>query len=406
LITILIISTVFSSAVLGFTTNPNIIKPSQGLYKIDRAAQTPNTYPTKPLTVYVDDDYSPSTPGWQKTRFDKIQDGIGAVAKNGKVKVNNGIYYENIVINKTIKLIGENKYYTIIDAGFFGSVIIINADKTTVKSFTIQHSGYDWEDEGIELNSNENIISNNEISENEYGIMIENFHGNEIINNNISTSCLFGLTLHHSTNNIITGNFFWNNSKGIAFFEDCNDNIISENIFLDNFNGIGFIYNSNNNKIIDNNFNNCSGEAISIYFNCNFNEIIGNTIIFTGGYAHAVYFIDCSDNTIKNNSITHNKQSGIYLKECTSFTIVGNTIGYNVYQGLVIYPSGTGHLIYHNNFMNNLYKNVVDAGTNTWDNGFEGNYYDDFEQNPGYPNFYEIYGGDNKDNHPLLQPYE
>jgi len=404
LMIILFLITISFSSAIGIGGNFEKITMPLNLNKL--TPQNPGLNPSKPLNVWVDDNYTPSTPGFNKTRFNNIQNAIDAVAKNGKVKVFNGIYFENILIDKKLSLIGEDRQNTIIDANHVGTVINITTEGVKIKSFTIQNSGYDWEDEGIELNSNKNIITNNNIIFNEYGIAIDSYHENIIENNNISSTCLFGLRLHLSTNNTIKSNVFWNNSKGISFWDSCNNNIISDNFFIDNFHGIGMIYDSKNNKIIGNTFNNCSSEAINLNFNCNNNELISNTIIYTGGYGHAVYFIDCSENTILNNSITYNKQSGIYLKNCNSFSIVGNTIGYNVYQGLVIYPSGTGHQIYHNNFMNNLYKNVVDAGTNTWDNGFEGNYYDDFEQNPGYPNIYEIYGGDNIDNHPLLRPYE
>ena len=45
-------------------------------------------------TIYVDDDFNASTPGWNVTNFSKIQDGIDAVAANGTVYVFNGIYLE------------------------------------------------------------------------------------------------------------------------------------------------------------------------------------------------------------------------------------------------------------------------------------------------------------------------
>jgi len=44
------------------------------------------------------------------------------------------------------------------------------------------------------------------------------------------------------------------------------------------------------------------------------------------------------------------------------------------------------------------------TGDNKWDNGYEGNYWDDFADNPGYPNVYEIPGGNNIDLYPLIPP--
>jgi len=69
----------------------------------------------EPRIIYVDDDYSSSTPGWQYDRFDSIQDGINAVAENGTVNVYNGTYNEVLSINKSIHLTGADRDTTIIN---------------------------------------------------------------------------------------------------------------------------------------------------------------------------------------------------------------------------------------------------------------------------------------------------
>ncbi|MHC4756786.1 MAG: LEPR-XLL domain-containing protein, partial [Planctomycetota bacterium] len=46
----------------------------------------------EPDIVYVDNDYDSSTPGWGTTHFDRIQDGIDAVASPGTVHVADGTY--------------------------------------------------------------------------------------------------------------------------------------------------------------------------------------------------------------------------------------------------------------------------------------------------------------------------
>ena len=90
--------------------------------------------------VFVDDDYDNSTPGWGEDHFDKIQDGVDAVFNNGYVYVFSGTYNENIVIDKTISLFGEDKDTTIIDGGTIGNTITINSNSSVVKNFTIKHN--------------------------------------------------------------------------------------------------------------------------------------------------------------------------------------------------------------------------------------------------------------------------
>ena len=57
------------------------------------------------------------------------------------ISVENGIYFENIVVNKSVKLMGENPASTIIDGRNIGNVITIAANNVEVSGFTIQKSG-------------------------------------------------------------------------------------------------------------------------------------------------------------------------------------------------------------------------------------------------------------------------
>jgi len=64
---------------------------------------------SKPSQVYVDDDYTSSTPGWGFDHFAIIQEGIDAVAEGGTVKVYEGTYTEQLIINKSLILTGDPK---------------------------------------------------------------------------------------------------------------------------------------------------------------------------------------------------------------------------------------------------------------------------------------------------------
>ena len=60
-----------------------------------------------PSQVYVDDDYTSFTPGWGYDHFATIQEGIDAVANGRTVKVYEGTYTEQLIINKSLTLIGD-----------------------------------------------------------------------------------------------------------------------------------------------------------------------------------------------------------------------------------------------------------------------------------------------------------
>ena len=73
--------------------------------------------------------------------YSYIQDAIDNASNWDTVFVYNGTYYENVVIDKSIELIGENRDITKIDGNEMGHVVLIEADLVTISNFTIQHSG-------------------------------------------------------------------------------------------------------------------------------------------------------------------------------------------------------------------------------------------------------------------------
>ena len=77
--------------------------------------------------------------------------------------------------------------------------------------------------------------------------------------------------------------------------------------------------------------------------------------------------------------------------------------------GYAIYSQGDGNLIYHNNFVNNTH-NAFDTGINEW-NSSTGNYWSDYTGNDSNGDgigdeAYAITGNGNKDNYPLMTPYD
>jgi parallel beta-helix repeat protein len=189
--------------------------------------------PSDPSITYVDDDYNESTPGWGYDHFDNIQDGVDAVNESGTVYVQNGTYVENVFIDKTINLIGENKYTTLInDSGIY---ITSSAGNVTISGFTISNSGNPYST-SIQVNGNYTNISDNILidnPENSYGILVYSNY-NILINNHIA-DVYNGTALWGSSNNVITNNWFVNNSNfGIAISSLSNNNVIHHNNFFNN----------------------------------------------------------------------------------------------------------------------------------------------------------------------------
>ncbi|MCD6240404.1 hypothetical protein J7K27_02620 [Candidatus Bathyarchaeota archaeon] len=55
--------------------------------------------------------------------YPTIQEAINAANMGDTIYVRSGVYYEKLILNKTVNLIGENKETTVIDANYGGTVI-------------------------------------------------------------------------------------------------------------------------------------------------------------------------------------------------------------------------------------------------------------------------------------------
>ena len=193
--------------------------------------------------------------------YTKIQDAIDNASDEDTVYVYNGTYNEvNISIRKSIFLLGEDKYSTIIDANLSGNCIVIFSDNVTVRGFTVRNAGFPY-GAGIAIYSHntticDNIITNNNLS----GIDIFGSNNNNISYNIISNS-FNGILGGCSSNQIIIGNKITDNKRGISFWY-ASFIVIKHNDISSN-NGYGIEFNwVTNSSIIQNNFFNNKGNAV------------------------------------------------------------------------------------------------------------------------------------------------
>ena len=106
--------------------------------------------------------------------YTSFQDAIDDAGNGDEIYVFNGTYYENIIIERSIILNGENKDATVIDGCSIDNVICILSDNVEISGFTIQNSssGNIYISTGIYVRSNSNIIHGNLITNNIIGILL------------------------------------------------------------------------------------------------------------------------------------------------------------------------------------------------------------------------------------------
>jgi nitrous oxidase accessory protein NosD len=142
-------------------------------------------------TIIVDDD---GTPGID-CNYTTIQEAINAANHGDTVFVKNGTYYENVLINKTITLLGNDRDNTTINGGGFGDIVEIQANGVNITNFSLVNGNV-----GIKVFSySNNTISNNNISKlrgdfmmnDGYGIYLGSSSNNSIFRNKICDNIEF-----------------------------------------------------------------------------------------------------------------------------------------------------------------------------------------------------------------------
>lgn len=223
-----------------------------------------------------------------------IQDLIDNASDGDTIYIPSGTYYETIIIDKSISLIGEDRNTTIIDGNDLDNVVFISTDSVNISGFTIQNCSSIYQFCGIVINSNYNNITDN-----------------NIINNNG-----IGICLSNSWYNTIEGNSLSN--YGYIYLENSSYNKIKENTFSNASCGMTLQVYSSYNLIEGNTINDGAG----IYLDGGTNNIIiGNNII-----NNDIGLIIYDDNSTIENNIFSNKYYGIELHGCNN--IISNKFVY------------------------------------------------------------------------------
>jgi parallel beta-helix repeat protein len=349
-----------------------------------------------------------------------IHDAISDASSGDTIKTAAWTFIENIVIDKTLTIIGKDKDTTTIDGGYSGDVVHISnsADWVNISGFKITNSGSGGSpdyDAGIDIRSDRNNVSYCKIDSNHrWGIYIHSLsQKNEIFDNIISGNGYGGATqpidgggvlVYQSDDNKFKSNTISSNEGiGIYFSSTSINNLTSETIYM-NYGGI-YIYDSTDNDIYKCNIlDNGWDEVYSTldnggikFVNSHDNKIIqstisgnyeyqikidssstGNTIdgnLITGSMAGVI--VDPSNNNTISNNLILNCGCGIKILDSDLNNLVNNIL-INNDIGIYIDADSNDNSIYYNDFINNDIH-AVDEGDNTWDDGAgTGNYWDDY----------------------------
>ncbi|HUT00343.1 MAG TPA: NosD domain-containing protein [Candidatus Thermoplasmatota archaeon] len=327
--------------------------------------------------------------------YTKIQDAINDSSDGDTVFVFSGTYYERLILNTSINLIGEDKHSTIIKSNesYYGGdkhIATVFASGVTISGFRIQNG-----EDGIEINrfgfpntshsnnisgnifegcggcavrvvdSNNNTISNNIINNTDNGGLDIGGNDNIISGNKITNLIWYAIRIiHDPQGNLVTNNNISNCVSGIQL-QYCNNNTISKNILVDCLYGLIF-QQSRDNIISDNSFLN-SGLFVfedALYNTVSNNTVNGKSLLYLEFKSNQVIdedagqiiVVHCNNISVKNQDIS-NTTVGVQLLISDNCSITENTLTANLY-GLFI-QSSFNNVISENNISENKYHGIT-----------------------------------------------
>jgi parallel beta-helix repeat protein len=299
----------------------------------------------QPLEVWVDDDFTSATPGWGVTHFNRIHDGINAVAEGGTVHVASGTYTEDpyVDVYKPVTLLGEGRdVVTVKVTEAWRGVFYVHAANVTITGFTVVSAS--GRGVGIWLYQASNCtVKDNAASSIDHGVYVEFSHNNTIDNNVFDSMTTSGISLYYDSNdNALTNNYITRSGFGISL-QDSSNNLIKNNIIPNsNWRGIALAAGSNN--VVEGNTVESTWLGISLEYSSN-NMIKNNTCNSNnvGIYAYREY-----GDVIENNTANSNRKrdtsygKGIEIVECNEVVVRSNTVKSNEFVGISLYKTANG----------------------------------------------------------------
>ena len=347
--------------------------------------------------------------------YTRIQWAIDNASNGDIVFIEKGTYFENIIVDKSIKIVGECNINTIINGESNGNVVEITSNEVIFTGFNITGS-MSWGHGGIAVQGAIDCRIENNTCQNNRGFGIYLYEANNItVNNNNCYKnnkdgiCLSRTSYCNITNNICLSNF--NGGIGISTYS--RKNVISNNLCSKNDQGI--ILGSNN--YLSNNLCILNIRNGLLIEDGNNNDVNNNTCKLNGddgicmiGYSDK----GCNSNKLHLNICNSNQDNGIAIYNNSYNNILrNNSLQSNTLYGIKVRYWPSNNLVYHNNFLfnNDNGTQAYDDGTdNEWDDGFKGNYWSDrttpdINEDGIVDNPYNITGTANAQDHfPLTYP--
>lgn len=308
---------------------------------------------------------------------ESIQEAIDQAAEGSTILVKKGQYNSNLLIEKSVVLIGEDG--AIIAGNRNGHVIEVKAPNVVIENFIIEKSGKKDTDAGIWVESSNNLIQNNVFKEIHYGIYIHKGRLNRIVDNQITGSNGHfsakgnGVHLYYAEDTELIGNVIGQVQDGI-YFDFAKDTIVKGNKVEGSRYGYHIMYAKKG--LLDDNISTKNITGIMIMDAEDFNltdNVIAENLDYRG---HGILVFDSDRINILNNRVTFNN-TGLSLQDARDSKIENNIFAGN-YIGLDLKDKNERNTMINNNFIGNIVQTKIFTSVEPMDLNGQGNYWDDY----------------------------
>ncbi len=308
-----------------------------------------------------------------------IQDAIDGAEAGDTIYVHAGTYVENLVVRKSLTLVGENRSTTVIDGDGSADIIRVCADGCTIRGFTIEGADdCEWAEKTLATNEVWDIGGGFALTPKQIDVDGEKVwlsftkDGKEYDSQVISVGDAYTFTDYKNEDVPVILCYV------VCVFRGAESNLVQIKYVL---------------------FGDLMSEADTGVF-------VEET---TGLWPIVGIRLDYSDNNIVTDNEISLCNYGIRLWSSDNNILTAN-LALDNNRGISLRGSSNNNTIHHNNLINNTNYNAHDEHTNQWDSGSAGNYYSDYTGTDNNTDGigdtpYPIPGGSSTDRFPLMQPW-
>jgi parallel beta-helix repeat protein len=309
-----------------------------------------------------------------------IQDAIDGAEPGDTIYVHAGTYVENLVVRKSLVLVGENRSTTVIDGDGSADIIRVCADGCTIRGFTIAGADdCEWAEKTLATGEVWDVGGGFVLTPLQIDVDGEKVwlsftkDGKEYDSEVMSVGDAYTFTDYINEDVPVILCYV------VGVFRGAESNLVQIKyvLFGDRVSGVD--------------------TGVFVEETTELWPIAGIRL----GYAD-------------NNIVTDNEISlcncGIRLQSSDNNILTANMASDNN-RGISLRGSSNNNTLCHNNLINNTNYNAYDdSNTNTWDSGSAGNYYSDYNGTDNNTDGigdtpYDIPGGNSIDRYPLMQPW-